>query len=334
MMPEGHDLTPSAPRGSFTLEPRGPFSLAASIRFLEGFEPAGFASGGSASAGTAPGAGTGSGVQADAPARLDCAFPLEGSWQTVGVSVEQTGGTVRGRLFAGRPLRREELSAARQQVERILSLDVDGSGYASVGDHDPVIGGLQRRYEGMRPVCFWSWYEAAAWAIIVQRQRLPQAAAVKRRMSVELGETVVVNGAAQQAFPRPAVLAGIESFPGLTSAKVERLRALAEVARRNAIDGAGLRRLTTDEALAALLELPGIGPFSAELVLVRGAGAPDVVPTVEKRLAAAVSAAYELRREPTADDVAALAAQWAPYRSWVTVLLRTAAAEQTRDPAR
>jgi DNA-3-methyladenine glycosylase II len=317
-MPDGHDLAPSVPRGSFTLEPKGPFSLAASIRFLEGFEPAAFASGTSAE----------STMEADAPVRLDCAFPLEGSWQTVGVSVEQVGEVVRGRLFAGRPLRREELSAARQQVERILSLDVDGSGYASVGDHDPVIGGLQRRYEGMRPVCFWSWYEAAAWAIIVQRQRLSQAAVVKRRMSVELGETAMVNGVAQQAFPRPAVLAGLESFRGLTAAKVERLRALAEVARRNAIDSAGLRRATTDEALATLLELPGIGPFSAELVLVRGAGAPDVTPTVEKRLTAAVMAAYALSGAPTADEVAVLADRWAPYRSWVTVLLRTAAAEQ------
>ncbi|MCS5722711.1 hypothetical protein N1028_05815 [Herbiconiux sp. CPCC 203407] len=321
-MPDGHDLASSAPRGSFTLEPKGPFSLAASIRFLEGFEPAAFA----------PDAGTGSGAQADAPVRLDCAFPLEGSWQTVGVSVEQAGGVVHGRLFAGRPLRREELSAARQQVQRILSLDVDGSGYASVGDHDPVIGGFQRRYQGMRPVCFWSWYEAAAWAIIVQRQRLSQAATVKRRMAEGLGESVVVNGVAQQAFPRPAVLAGLESFPGLTGAKVERLRALAEVARRNAIDSAVLRRLPIDEALATLLELPGIGPFSAELVLVRGAGAPDVAPTVEKRLAAAVTAAYGLSREPTADEVVALAEGWAPYRSWVTVLLRTAAAEQAPAP--
>ena len=316
-MPGGHDLAPSVPRGSFTLEPKGPFSLAASIRFLEGFEPAAFA----------PRARPGPDVQVDAPARLDCAFPLEGSWHTVGVSVEQTGGVVRGRLFASRTLRREELSAARQQVERILSLDVDGTGFAAVGERDPVVAGLQARYPGLRPVSFWSWYEAAAWAIIVQRQRLSQAAGVKRRMSVELGETVVVNGIAQHAFPRPAVLAGLESFPGLTAAKVERLRALAEVARRNAIDSARLRRLPTDEALAALLELPGIGPFSAELVLVRGAGAPDVAPTVEKRLAAAVTAAYGLSSAPTADEVAALAERWAPYRSWVTVLLRTAAAE-------
>ena len=52
---------------TFTLVPRGPFSLAASIKFLEGFTPASY--GGSAD---------------DV---LELAFPVEGSWQTVGVRV-------------------------------------------------------------------------------------------------------------------------------------------------------------------------------------------------------------------------------------------------------
>ena len=60
---------------TFTLVPRGPFSLASSIRFLEGFTPASYAS-------------------AEA-AVLELAFPAEGSWETVGVRVRQDGGGVR-----------------------------------------------------------------------------------------------------------------------------------------------------------------------------------------------------------------------------------------------
>src|SRR6266568_3187950 len=58
---------------TFTLVPRGPFSLAASIRFLEGFTPASYS------------AGAAAGV-------LELAFPVEGSWRTVGVRVRQDGG--------------------------------------------------------------------------------------------------------------------------------------------------------------------------------------------------------------------------------------------------
>jgi hypothetical protein len=53
----------------------------------------------------------------------------------------------------------------REQVARILSLDVDGTGFPEVGRRDPVVGGLQARWPGLRPVGFFSPYEAGAWAL-------------------------------------------------------------------------------------------------------------------------------------------------------------------------
>lgn len=307
----------TVPRGSFAIEPRGAFSLEASIRFLEGFAPAAY---------QAPGART-----------LDFAFALEGSWHTVGVSVEQVGTEVRGRVFADRALKRPELSAARSQVERILSLDVDGTdftGHGGVGARDAVIDRVQRRYPGLRPVCFWSWYEAAAWAIIGQRVRISQASVVKQRLADELGESIVVNGVARQAFPAPAALAQLTGMPGLTTAKVDRLRSLAEAARHNVFDSASLRALPRDEALDALQTLPGVGPFSAELILLRGAGDPDWAPTHEKRLAAAIAHAYGLDAPPSAARLDEITAGWAPFRTWVTLLLRAQLEDDTHEIAR
>ncbi|GAA2234621.1 hypothetical protein N1031_09725 [Herbiconiux moechotypicola] len=304
-MTDTRELAAAAPRGSFTIEPRGPFSLRSSIRFLEGFGPASF------------------GGADDDTGRLDLAFALEGSWRTIGASLDQSpDGTVRGRLFAGKPLTRPELSAARAQVERILSLDVDGSGFEAVGELDPVVGELQLRYPGLRPVCFWSWYEAAAWSIIGQRTRMTQAAEVKRRMAEELGVGVEINGVTHWAFPSPSVLSGLSGFPGLTGAKVERLRSLGEAARRGAFDSASLRGMPRDEAFALLQELPGIGPFSAELILLRGAGDPDHAPVGMQRFAEAVEFAYRLPHRPGAEELTDLSESWAPYRTWVTLLLR------------
>ncbi|WP_290802942.1 hypothetical protein [Herbiconiux sp.] len=301
-MVDARGLAAEAPRGSFTIEPKGPFSLESSIRFLEGFTPAAYAD--------AP------------PDSLDMAFALEGTWRTIGVSVDQAGSTVRGRLFAARALTRDEMSAAKSQVLRILSLDVDGSGFAEVGERDPVVGALQKRFHGLRPVNFYSWYEAAAWAIIGQRTRMSQAAALKERMSQQLGVGVLVNGVRRHAFPAPRVLQELTEFPGLPSTKVEWLRHLADVARRGTIDSELLRSMPREDALSALEELPGIGPFSAELILLRGAGDPDQVPSREPRLVSAMQLAYSLPAPPSVDEVEAIADGWAPYRTWATVLLR------------
>ncbi len=301
-MGDARGLAGEAPRGSFTIEPKGPFSLESSIRFLEGFTPASYAT-----------------AETDS---LDLAFALEGTWRTIGVSVDQAGSTVRGKLFAARALTRDEMSAAKSQVMRILSLDVDGSGFAEVGGRDPVVAGLQERFPGLRPVNFASWYEAAVWAILSQRTRMSQAAALKERMAQQLGVAVTVNGVQRHAFPAPRVLQELTEFPGLPNAKVEWLRHLGDVARRGTIDSPLLRSMPREDALAALEELPGIGPFSAELILLRGAGEPDQVPSQEPRLVSAVQLAYDLPAPPSVDEVEAIADGWAPYRTWVTLLLR------------
>jgi DNA-3-methyladenine glycosylase II len=293
------------------LPARGPFSLAASTRFLEGFAPAAF--------------------DGAAGQPLELAFPVEGSWQTVGVRVRERADGVSAEIVSPAAPGPELIAAVRDQVARILSLDVDGSGFAAVGERDPVVGGLQRRYPGLRPIGFWSPYEAAAWAVIGARIRIRQAAAIKARMASELGEAVSFDGRALSAFPTPQRLVSLDGFPGLSGRKPEWLRSLAVAALDGRLDAARLRALPSQEALAELKELPGIGDFSAELVLLRGAGSPDEIPRHESRLARAVALAYDLPGPPTADELARISANWKPYRTWTTLLLRTFLEDETGE---
>jgi DNA-3-methyladenine glycosylase II len=288
---------------TFTMVPRGPFSLASSIRFLEGFTPAAY---------TAP-----------QDAALEMAFPVEGSWETVGVRVRQDGDEVTAVVVSPESPGSELMTAVHAQVERILSLDVDGSGFPAVGERDPVVGRLQQRYPGLRPVGFWSPYEAAAWTIIGHRIRIRQAAAIKARMAGQLGEPVVFGEQVVHAFPSPARLALLESFPGLAGRKPEWLRSVAHAALDGELDTARLRGLPRETALKELKALPGIGDFSSGLILLRGAGDPDAVSYAEPRMARAVADAYGLPGPGTPEQIAEISENWRPYRTWVTLLLRT-----------
>ena len=282
----------------FILSPNGPFSLAASTRFLEGFAPAAL------------------GQQAEG--RLNLAFCLEGSWEPVGVEIWQDGDLVVGRYTGQAPAK-----TVAENVARILSLDVDGSGFDAVGARDPVVGRLQARYPGLRPVGFWSAYEAAAWTVISQRVRMVQAAKLKSRIADELGHSLEAAGRWVSAFPSPAQLASLESIPSLPQMKFERLRGIAQAAADGLLDSRRLRSMDAAEALSQLERLPGIGPFSAELILIRGAMAPDVFPTVERRLHDSMRSAYGLPGA-SVDDLDRIAGAWRPFRSWVSLLFRTA----------
>jgi len=216
-------------------------------------------------------------------------------------------------------------------VTRILSLDVDGSGFPEVGRRDPVVGGLQGRWPGLRPVGFFSPYEAAAWALIGHRIRIVQAARVKERMAAELGQAVDIHGDVRHAFPGPGRLAGLEGFPGLFARKVENLRALGDAAADGRLDGARLRGLPREQALAELKQLQGIGDFSAELVLLRGAGDPDHLPVHEPRLGRGAAIAYDLDEPPDRQWLEHHAEAWRPYRTWVVLLLRVLLETETGE---
>jgi len=88
-----------------------------------------------------------------------------------------------------------------------------------------------------------------------------------------------------------------------------------------------------EQALAAVREVPGIGPFGADLVVVRGAGAPDVFPMAERRLHEEMAERYGLT-EPSPAELARIADRWRPFRTWVAVLLRSARERRTGEIAR
>jgi len=271
----GHDTT---------VEVRGPWSLATSRRFWEGFGPAALA-------------------VRDEPHELRTVFRVDADWSAAEARVVQRGATAAVAVSGS-----GDLAAAAEQVCRFLSLDVDARGWPEVGRRDPVIADARTRLPGLRPCGFHSPYEAAAWAVLSQRIRIVQAARWRADLVAAHGE----NG----AFPAPATLRALElDLPGR---KAEYLHAVAEAALDGVLDGAALRAREPADALRVVREVKGLGPFAAELVVIRGANAPDLVPHHERRLDEEVAHRYGPGR-----SVAVVSEAWRPFRTWAAVHLRT-----------
>lgn len=276
---------------------RGPFDLGSAIEFLGGFTPA---------AGSAIADGE----------ELAIGFRLDGTFEAVGACVHQDGGVLRGEAIGS-----DDRERIEGQLARILALDVDGSEYATIGERDPVVGELQRRYRWLRAVNFGSPYEAALWGVLSQRMPMTAAAKVKRRLAETHGDVVTIGGRAIPVAPHPETLAKLEAFGGLPAVKVERLVALGAAAQRGELDVDRLRFLGGTAAIAALERMPGIGAWTASHVWVRGVAPPDELPLMEPRVHRAVAHAYGLASEPSDADVVARAEAWRPFRTWVTILI-------------
>ena len=270
----------------------GPWSLTTSRRFWEGFAPAALA------------------AQPE-ERELRTAFLVDADWRRSEAVISQEDDAVRI-VVSG------VLDAATTQVRRFLSVDIDGRGWPDVGNRDPIVADAQRRLPGLRPCGFFSPYEAAAWAVLSQRVAMRQAAGVKRRLTDEHGD--------RGAFPAPAVLLGLDlDLPGRKS---EYLHAVAEAALNGVFSGERLRSLDPDEALRQVQGVTGLGPFAAELVVIRGANSPDVLPRSEKRLEAEIVERYGTGR--SMDEITDV---WRPFRSWAAVHLRALREERTHEIA-
>ena len=199
------------PMRTLTITPRGPFDLATARDFAGGFA-----------------AGIGSRAATDGSILMT--FPVEGWTASAVVRLQpEADGSLRGAVFGD-----GDLAMVERQAARSLSLDHDGTGWPDVGRRDPVIGRLQERYGMLRPVCFFSAYEAATSFVIGQRISMAQTRRVKERLAEEIGDAVEVDIDGDRrtirTFPRPQQLLAVTAIPGVATVKVERLHGLARAA--------------------------------------------------------------------------------------------------------
>jgi DNA-3-methyladenine glycosylase II len=249
------------------------------------------------------------------------AFVTDDMRHHAGVHLAQRpDGTITAALDSG-----ADPGAVLGQVRRILSLDRPAAGWLAAGERDPVLGGLQREHDWLRPVLFHSPYEAAAWSIISARRYRAQAAAVRTRICAAAGATPVVAGEQVPAFPLPADLLAADSLPGMSQDRVAWLHAVARAALDGQLDPARLAAMDPQEALRDLRRLPGIGPMYATLILLRATGVSDVLTFGEPRLASYVAHFYGTGPAPASpEELARIAENWRPFRTWAAVLIRAA----------
>lgn len=250
---------------------------------------------------------------------IPMAFPLDGDFTPVAVAMRWRGGAVVGEVTGGR-----DHDRVGRQVARVISLDHDARDYPEVGRRDPAVGRLMEALPGLRPLCFTSPYETAAWGVISQRISMRQAAATKARLLEEHGHRLRVDGQDVISFPTPERLSRVTAIPGLSAEKTERLRGVAEAARSGLLDAARLRALGPVAGPDSVRVIPGIGPFWASGIYLRGCGIVDEF-AHEPISMAALGHLHGLGDRPSEAHITALTDRFRPFRMWVCYLLRVAA---------
>jgi AraC family transcriptional regulator of adaptative response / DNA-3-methyladenine glycosylase II len=164
-------------------------------------------------------------------------------------------------------------------------------------------------------------FELAVRAIVGQQVSVPAARTVLGRLTERYGEPLAEPaGAITHRFPAAAALTGATDLP-FPRKRADALRSLARLVAQE-----GLRidaGADADAALAALLGIPGVGPWTASYVAMRALGDPDVFLPGDVGIRNALTALGHSAAGPAAT---ALAEPWRPWRSYAVMHLWASAA--------
>jgi DNA-3-methyladenine glycosylase II len=169
---------------------------------------------------------------------------------------------------------------ARAAARALFSLDHPLGDFYRLVRREPALRGTERRFRGLRLPRDASVYEALVYAIIGQQLSVAAASSILRRLLDRAGIRLEADGVAVATVPAPARLAALSTEElrglGMSGAKSTALRALGAWASSSSPSSAFLAGIPCDAAVAVLDALPGVGRWTAENALLRGAGRPDV----------------------------------------------------------
>ncbi|MGO9488599.1 MAG: DNA-3-methyladenine glycosylase family protein, partial [Solirubrobacteraceae bacterium] len=206
-----------------------------------------------------------------------------------------------------------DLSAAMQRTRALLDLDSDPSSVADALGGDPLLGALVRRNPGRRVPGAVDGHELAIRALLGQQVSLRAAATLAGRLTAQLGEPLERPlGRVTRLFPTAAALAG-EDLEGLAM-PASRRRALGALCSALAGDHLAIDvGADRGEARARLLELPGIGPWTAEYIAMRALRDPDAFLPGDLGVRHALERLGVDGRPGPAERIAR---RWRPYRAY------------------
>lgn len=153
-------------------------------------------------------------------------------------------------------------------------------------------------------------------------------AIIGQQLSVKAAQSIynkVLATFKTKVFPTPAKLLAIPKAKlrkaGLSNSKVEYLHNLANFVISHKKEFRSFQKMSDQEIIDLLVQIKGIGPWSAEMFLIFSLGREDVFSYGDYGLKMAMRKIYKLRKMPSAKRAKQISDKWKPYRTHASLYL-------------
>ncbi|MFC4307291.1 DNA-3-methyladenine glycosylase family protein [Cohnella boryungensis] len=219
----------------------------------------------------------------------------------------------------------EELAIV-QYTRDWFDLDNDLSPFYAMSRNDPVLRDVVKRLYGLRNMGIPDLFEALCWGIIGQQINLAFAYTLKRRLVEAFGRQVRRVDIDCWLFPTPEAIArlSVEEITALrmTTKKAEYLIGVARLMTEGELSKEKLLAAGSFSAAEKrLVSIRGIGPWTANYVLMRCLRYPAAFPIDDVGLHNAIKSVLQMDKKPTSAQIKELAAGWRDWEAYATFYL-------------
>jgi DNA-3-methyladenine glycosylase II len=152
-------------------------------------------------------------------------------------------------------------------------------------------------------------FHTLVWAIINQQLSVKAAQTIEARLQARLDCELF----------QPEHFHGVHAHTlrscGLSGAKIRYVREIARRLRAGELDLQQLETLDDERAAALLMDLPGVGRWTADMLLMFSLGRMDVLPVGDLALRKSIRMHYRLPVDAGHEVYLELAEAWRPYRT-------------------
>ncbi|WP_318618263.1 DNA-3-methyladenine glycosylase [Sporosarcina sp. YIM B06819] len=207
-----------------------------------------------------------------------------------------------------------------------FDLDNDLKPFYAMAEKDLLLKRAIDEFYGLRNIGIPDLFEALVWGILGQQINLTYAYTLKRRLVESFGRSIEWEGRPYWIFPEAKDIANltVEDLASLkmTVKKCEYLIGVAQLIVEGRLSKSIVRG-TGDfkEAEKRLVHIRGIGPWTANYVLMRCLRFPNAFPIADVGLHNAIKHVTGADEKPTKEEILELAAPWKGWESYATFYL-------------
>ncbi|MFC9657269.1 DNA-3-methyladenine glycosidase II [Bacillus subtilis] len=228
-------------------------------------------------------------------------------------------------LNESRPVEQWKREEIVKYIHEWFDLDNDLTPFYEMAKADPLLKMPARKFYGLRVIGIPDLFEALYWGVLGQQINLAFAYSLKKQFVEAFGDSIEWNGKKYWVFPpyeriarlTPTDLADIK----MTVKKSEYIIGIARLMASGKLSKEKLMKMNFKDAEKNLIKIRGIGPWTANYVLMRCLRFPTAFPIDDVGLIRSIKILRNMNRTPTKDEILEISVPWKTWESYDTFYL-------------